>query len=386
MPLHAMTSHFPSARARVLVVCAAVTTACGGATSVSGPSSPSAVRCQASLDGAPALVSASGSRTMVTLATARECQWDLTTDASWVRVSPTSGQGETTIELVVSENTVGSIRTTSVALNGSRTTIRQEAAPCHYQLSVARDDIEADGGLVEVTVAATEGCQWTATTNAGWLTGTRTTGQGNGEASFIARANTDEARMGTIMVAGQSVSVTQRAMPPAPIPGPPTPAPTPTPAPAPNPTPVPTPSPAPSPTPVPAPAPPPTPAPTPTPNPTPIPPAPTPTPTPTPTPQPTPTPTPTPPPAPTPDPPAPTPPETVELSGAVSNLSGECPALMFAVQGRRVETNGNTRFTQGNCRQMNVGRVIGVTGVVQAGGIVYATLVEMRNNLTDPAE
>jgi hypothetical protein len=50
--------------------------------------------------------------------------------------------------------------------------------------------------------------------------------------------------------------------------------------------------------------------------------------------------------------------------------------------GRRVVTDGNTKFTQGNCKHMSNGLEIGVSGTITTGGTLQATRVEMKNNLS----
>ncbi|HWV93477.1 MAG TPA: DUF5666 domain-containing protein, partial [Vicinamibacterales bacterium] len=101
-----------------------------------------------------------------------------------------------------------------------------------------------------------------------------------------------------------------------------------------------------------------------------------PTPVPTPTPVP---PTPVPPaPTPTPTPPASPPPSVQQFSGTVSGLTGTCPALSLTVGGRLVHTDDGTQFTQGNCKHLENGMNIGVTGTLTTGGAVYATAVQLK--------
>jgi len=96
-------------------------------------------------------------------------------------------------------------------------------------------------------------------------------------------------------------------------------------------------------------------------------PAPTPSPTPAPTPNPTPTPTPT-----------PTPSQTVQLSGGVSGLSGQCPLVSFTVASKSVFAISSTGYS-GKCKDLKNGRNVTVTGTVQADGRVLATLIDVAN-------
>ena len=47
------------------------------------------------LTGVPESIPPSGSRLTASVATTRECPWTATSEASWIQLSPTSGQGKT---------------------------------------------------------------------------------------------------------------------------------------------------------------------------------------------------------------------------------------------------------------------------------------------------
>ncbi|HOC18854.1 MAG TPA: BACON domain-containing protein [Vicinamibacterales bacterium] len=80
-----------------------------------------------------------------------------------------------------------------------------------------------------------------------------------------------------------------------------------------------------------------------------------------------------PPPAPPPPPPAP---EEIRLSGRVDDVRGSCPNLEFRLERRSVETDAATSFRSGNCRHVNDGRYVRVTGELR-GRRIYATIVEI---------
>jgi hypothetical protein len=61
----------------------------------------------------------------------------------------------------------------------------------------------------------------------------------------------------------------------------------------------------------------------------------------------------------------------------VSGLSGSCPALRFAVDGRRVAASSSTRFRRGNCDDVENGVDVEVEGELRPDGIVYASRVEL---------
>jgi hypothetical protein len=54
--------------------------------------------------------------------------------------------------------------------------------------------------------------------------------------------------------------------------------------------------------------------------------------------------------------------------------------LSFTVGGRLVQTDDGTQFTQGNCKHLENGMNIGVTGTLTTGGAVYATAVQLKGN------
>ena len=402
---------------------ATFTLACGGSatTQVTGPS---AVKCQSTLTGLPPSVTSSGARVDATLATTRDCLWTIATNASWVQVSPSTGQGEASISVVVAENTVASARAAEIVVNDARVSLAQEAAPCRFQLGSSAVSATPEGGRVTVAVSAVSGCTWSASSDVTWVRVMGASRTGSGTAEFLTDPNTGPTRTATVTVAGLPLLVEQPGVT-APGPGP-SPGPSPVPSPAPNPAPAPAPNPGPAPAPNPAPPPTPTPAPSPTPT------------------------------------PAPTPAcvfqldpvrrtvsangneETVRvvtearcdwtavsnatwvvlsttggsgsgevryrvdpnsgsqrvalltiggsthvveqeaaraarvtLEGRVGSLSGACPTLSFSIGGRAVITDGDTRYQDGACRDVRNGAAVKVEGETRANGVVYATTIEL---------
>ena len=66
-----------------------------------------------------------------------------------------------------------------------------------------------------------------------------------------------------------------------------------------------------------------------------------------------------------------------ELEGAVSSLSGTCPALTFVVRSTTVRTNAATRFEDGPCVRIANGVRVEVEGRRQPDGSMLATEVEL---------
>jgi hypothetical protein len=223
-------------------------------TSISQPNGPSASRCQTALTGVPESIPPEGSRLSASVATTRECPWTATAEASWIQLSPNSGQGESVVTVTVAENTVAIRRSSAILINDTRVTVAQDAAPCRFELNTGSTEVAASGGTVPVGVSAVAGCAWTAASEASWVRVVRGSGTGGGAAELFVETNTGAARRGTVRVAGLTFVIDQPAPESTPSPSP---SPTPTPAPTPAPSPMPTPPPAPTPAPTPPPAPPP---------------------------------------------------------------------------------------------------------------------------------
>ncbi|HEX9005067.1 MAG TPA: putative Ig domain-containing protein, partial [Blastocatellia bacterium] len=82
---------------------------------------------------------------------------------------------------------------------------------CNYNLASSSQTVSAGGGTVSVNVTTTNGCGWTATSNAGWITiSSGASGSGNGTVQLSVAANAGPQRTGTITIAGQAFVVTQQ--------------------------------------------------------------------------------------------------------------------------------------------------------------------------------
>ena len=135
----------------------AVSAAGCGETSVSEVAvAPSGVRCQTSVGSPPEFPPGGGSVTVAVTA-ARDCVWSLSSEASWIQVSPSSGQGESEVTLTAVANDLASSRTGAVVVNDRRVMITQAAAPCRFTLDRSQARIGADGGIVTVSVSGPGG-------------------------------------------------------------------------------------------------------------------------------------------------------------------------------------------------------------------------------------
>lgn len=226
--------------ALLATACAAL--GCGSTTtSVTGPSGE---KCEISVANNPSELPATGGTGTLTVTTSRDCTWSASTDAPWVSLAATSGQGGATVKYSVLPNPNAIPRRSQIVVAQHNVDVSQAAAPCRYDVSPATVTVDAAEHQVAITVASPNGCAWTVRSEVPWI-GRATPADGTGSATvrFTAAANATDARTGTVLVANATVRVNQAAgssgnptLPPSPAPTP-TPSPTPTPTPSPTPTP-----------------------------------------------------------------------------------------------------------------------------------------------------
>ncbi|HYY42136.1 MAG TPA: S8 family serine peptidase, partial [Pyrinomonadaceae bacterium] len=111
-----------------------------------------------------------------------------------------------------------------LVLTGGRLNVAralQTSVACAFNATPASATFSASGGAGNVSVNATAGCNWAATSNAAWLTiDSGASGAGNGTVSYTVAANSGATRTGTLVVADQIINVTQAAGVPPPDPTP----------------------------------------------------------------------------------------------------------------------------------------------------------------------
>jgi hypothetical protein len=89
---------------------------------------------------------------------------------------------------------------------------QETLSACSYSIAPASASPGAGATSGSVNVTAGSGCNWTATSNAAWITITSGgTGSGNGTVNYSVQANTGSARQGTLTIAGHTFTITQAA-------------------------------------------------------------------------------------------------------------------------------------------------------------------------------
>jgi hypothetical protein len=155
-------------------------------------------------------VAASGGTGSISVTAAPGCEWTASSDAPWITLrGATSGRGGGSVEFVV-DPTAGPARTGLLTVAGQRVTVSQGQG-CAFTITPTQESVPSNGGGGRVNVATTDGCGWTASSQApSWISITSgTSGTGNGTVQYSVSATTGPARSGTMTIAGHTFTVNQ---------------------------------------------------------------------------------------------------------------------------------------------------------------------------------
>lgn len=173
------------------------------------------VPCTYALSAPSAAIAAAGGSGTVSVSAGTGCAWSAASNNSWItRTSGAGGSGSGAVAFSVGANQ-GAARSGTMTVAGQTFTVTQAAAAitCTYTINPTSGTITAAGGSGTFAVSAGSGCAWTATSTASWLAVTSgANGIGTGAVAFSAAPNPGGARTGTIVVAGQTFTVTQAAL------------------------------------------------------------------------------------------------------------------------------------------------------------------------------
>ncbi|MCA1652124.1 MAG: hypothetical protein LC753_18270 [Acidobacteria bacterium] len=190
--------------------------ACSGSSTSTSVVGPTTERCAVAVSAPAAPIGPGGGTGTISVDTARECQWSASAEATWLSImSGATGQGTSTVPFSAAPNRSTSARRGTIAVNGQRAEITQEAATCSGSVSPATVNLGPAGDDdVQLTVTEQEFCAWTAVSRVSWISVTSGgNGTGNGEVRLNVAANTGPARTGSVDVAGREVVITQAAAP-----------------------------------------------------------------------------------------------------------------------------------------------------------------------------
>lgn len=204
-----------------MAIAAVVVSACGG-TNVTQLAGPDPVRCDIAFAAASANVPASATQLSVAVTAARDCTWTAQTSASWVQVTPTSGQGDVALTVNVAANSGQSARSGEVVVGTARYQVVQAGASpappappappnCSYTLVPTSRTIGDQGGTRDVRLITGSSCPWEASSTVSWISIIgRTSGTGSIELNYrVERNRSDDSRTGRVLLGGRVHTVRQ---------------------------------------------------------------------------------------------------------------------------------------------------------------------------------
>jgi hypothetical protein len=159
------------------------------------------------------VASGSGSASVSVSSSAAQCAWTASSLTDWIKIaSGSSGSGSGSVAFTFTSNTSTASRTGQLTIAGQTASVTQAGAlDCTTSVNPTVEFVGAGGGAgAPIAVNVANGCSWSASSNAGWLSITAgTTGNGVGSVAFNIAANPGPQRVGTLTVAGQTVTITQ---------------------------------------------------------------------------------------------------------------------------------------------------------------------------------
>jgi len=136
------------------------------------------------------------------------CGWTSMSNASWIIITFSSNCCNGVVNYNVAANP-GVLRTGTMTIAGQTFTVTQVGA-CTAEISPRSAPFAPGGGTGSVDVTAVNGCTWTATSNAGWITiDSGSSGSGNGTVTYTVASNPGHTRTGTMSIANETFTVNQ---------------------------------------------------------------------------------------------------------------------------------------------------------------------------------
>jgi len=154
----------------------------------------------------------SGSATgLVSVTTSVNCPWNAVATNSWITLTVPGGVGTGTVGYTMEANPTSLPRSGVVVIGGRSFTISQAGAGCTFSLG-ANSAAHGPGAVTNaVTVTTLDGCVWSATTGAAWVTILPPLNHTNSGSFSYALAENPTAllRTGVVTVADQTFTITQ---------------------------------------------------------------------------------------------------------------------------------------------------------------------------------
>ncbi|MGA8130664.1 MAG: BACON domain-containing carbohydrate-binding protein [Syntrophobacteraceae bacterium] len=173
--------------------------------------------CTYSLSSSSASATYSGGNASVGVISPTGCAWPAVSNVSWISiVSGAKGTGDGTVTYSVAANNTTTQRVGTLTIAGQTFTVTQAAASCsNASISPTSASPGYSGGNATANLTSPAGCPWTAASNASWIIiVSGGSGSGNGTVTYSVAANpTGASRIGTLTIAGKTLTVTQAGAP-----------------------------------------------------------------------------------------------------------------------------------------------------------------------------
>lgn len=147
------------------------------------------------------------------------CDWKVSSSATWLTINPTSGNANATLTLSAQENTTTTQREATVTVTGGgfTRTISVSQRGDDIRLSISPQTMEFDCNEEEKTLAITSNSSWTTSSDQSWCTVSKSSGNGNDNITVKVSKNdaADKRTANVKITAGtlsQTVTVTQNGV------------------------------------------------------------------------------------------------------------------------------------------------------------------------------
>lgn len=151
---------------------------------------------------------ANGASGTIAVTASGGCTWTAASNVPWISVaSGASGTGTGSVAYAASANT-GPARSGTMTVAGQTFTLTQ-ASGCNAMIAPTNQAVDASGASVTVAVTIGDGCRWTASSNASWISVANGSGTGNGTVALAAAATDGPGRSGTVTIAGRTFTLAQ---------------------------------------------------------------------------------------------------------------------------------------------------------------------------------
>ena len=171
-----------------------------------------AMGCTFSLSPVSRSVGAAGATNSTSVTAPAGCAWTgVSNNPGWLTITNgASGSGSGVVTFNAATNGTTQARTGALTIGGQTFTVNQSAGTCTFSISPLGQTVAAGGAGGSATVTTASTCEWTAASNASWISLTAgATGTGSGPVTFNVSANPGSQRTGTLTIAGRTFTVTQ---------------------------------------------------------------------------------------------------------------------------------------------------------------------------------